>query len=100
MARRKNQSGVPAQVSTDLLAQRKHMVTVEQGNFDYGLIVASAFINGIRNLGYKSSATAIDELVDNPIQAEAENVHIIFGYNEGSSGAKPDRIAVLDDGHG
>jgi hypothetical protein len=98
MARRKNHSGVPAQVSADLLAQRAHMAQVEQTDFDFGLIVAPAFINGIRSLGYKSSATAIDELVDNAIQAEAENVHVIFDLN--ASGAKPERIAVLDDGHG
>src|ERR1700674_1105333 len=100
MPRRKNQSDASAQVSTDLLAQREHIAKVEQTDFDYGLIVPSAFINGIRNLGYKSSATAIDELVDNAIQSEAENVHVIFGFDEGASGAKPDRIAVLDDGHG
>ena len=40
-------------------------------NFAFDLTVADAFIRGIRDIGYKSTATAVDELVDNATQAEA-----------------------------
>jgi hypothetical protein len=85
-------------VSTDLQAQRAYVHKIESEGFDFGLTVAGAFIRGIRDLGYKSTATALDELIDNAIQAEAANVDVIFGYDE--SPTKPVSIAVIDDGHG
>jgi hypothetical protein len=93
-------AAVTTTVSAELLAQREYVRKVEQVGFDFGLTVADAFIRGIRDIGYKSTATALDELVDNSIQAEAENVHVIFGFDPVSTGAKPDRLAVMDNGHG
>lgn len=59
-----------------------------------------AFVRGIRHLGYRSNVEAIAELVDNAIQAYAEHVDIVFGYEGTESQKKPTQIAVLDDGHG
>ena len=50
----------------------------------------------VRDIGY---ATALDELIDNSVQAGATRVDVAFGYGR-SSTAKPDQIAVLDNGHG
>ncbi|HVX18364.1 MAG TPA: ATP-binding protein [Acidimicrobiales bacterium] len=69
----------------------------EEGKLD--LIVAQAFVRSIRDLGYRSAATALDELIDNSIEAGAANVHVALGFN-GKSDAKPTQIAVLDDGFG
>ena len=66
--------------------------------FDFSLMVADAFVRGIRDIGYKSTATALDELIDNSIQAGATNIHVVFGF-EGKS-TKPIRVAIIDDGHG
>ncbi len=68
-------------------------------NSGMGLVFADAFLRGMRDLGYKSPATAIDELVDNSIQANATIVDIVFAHN-GKSKSKPDQIAIVDNGHG
>ncbi|MFQ6180347.1 ATP-binding protein [Sinorhizobium meliloti] len=59
-----------------------------------------AFVRGIRHIGYRSNLHAFAELIDNSIQAYAQRVDLVFGYDEESSLKKPNRIAVVDDGHG
>ncbi len=88
-----------ATVSPDLQAQREYVRKTEQRGFDFGLTVADAFVRGIRDVGYKSTSTALNEIVDNAIQAEADSIHVVFGFPEGSS-SKPESIAVIDSGHG
>lgn len=63
-----------------------------------GLVVGPAFLRGIRRSGYLSTATALCELIDNSIEAGSRSIHVVFGFS--GSEAKPDAIAVLDDGHG
>ncbi|MFN8483025.1 MAG: ATP-binding protein [Anaerolineae bacterium] len=86
-------------VSSDLKRQRDYVDRLKEEGFGFSLVVAEAFVRGIRDLGYKSTATALDELIDNSVQAEAQNIHVVFGFN-GNSDAKPTEIAVIDDGHG
>lgn len=75
--------------------------SIVDNKFDYGLIVTQAFLKGIRDIGYKSTATALFESIDNSIQAEANNIHIIFDWDKGNSAkGAPDRIAIIDDGYG
>lgn len=81
-----------------LKAQREYASAKKKEGFDYSLVVGSAFIRGIRDLGYKSNGNAINELVDNAIEAGASRVNVVFGYDK--SEAKPASVAVLDDGHG
>ena len=47
-------------------------------------ILAEAFLKGIRDLGYKDTAYALNEINDNSIQAGARNIHyeIIGGSNK------------------
>jgi hypothetical protein len=70
-----------------------------KNNAGMGLVFAEAFLRGIRDLGYKSPATALDELVDNSIQANATFVDIALAY-DGKSQKQPTQIAVIDNGHG
>jgi hypothetical protein len=63
----------------------------------WGLMIGDAFVRGMRDIGYKSTAFAVAELVDNSIQAGASNIDIVFGFD---SGAKPTKMAIVDDGHG
>ena len=65
-----------------------------------GLLFADAFIRGMRDLGYKSPATALDELADNSIQANATELEFVFGFANPKKQSEPDKIAVFDDGHG
>ena len=85
----------------DELTLQKEYVERKAEQGEYGIVFADAFIRGIRDLGYKNPATAIYEMIDNSIQANAQNVEICFGFeNPKKSTAKPNQIAVVDDGHG
>ena len=85
---------------TDVQRQDEYVENLEKSRFDYGLIVGEAFIRGMRDIGYKHSGTAIDELVDNGIEAGAQNVHVLLGFGDSRSDSKPHELAVVDDGHG
>ena len=87
------------QVHPELEAQRKYGGQLTLQGSEFALVAAEAFVRGIRDIGYKSTATALDELVDNSIQAGATRIDVAFGYGS-KSNAKPDRIAVVDNGHG
>ncbi len=81
-----------------LAAQRAYVEQKRREHFDFSLVAGAAFVRGIRDLGYKSSGTAIDELLDNGVEAGASKIEVVFGYEK--SDAKPSAIAVMDDGHG
>ena len=66
----------------------------------FGLMVPEAFVRGIRDLGYRSNGDAIAELIDNSLQAFADRVDVVFGYEDGGSAKKPISLAVIDNGHG
>jgi hypothetical protein len=80
----------------DLEAQRSYARRMAAEGYDFGLTHGEAFVRGIRDLGYKSTATAIDELVDNSEQAGAQQVHVFFD----DLGRDPTWLAIADDGHG
>lgn len=82
-----------------LEAQKEYVAEkTKGGKFKFGLMVGEAFVRGIRDIGYKHTGSALAELVDNSLQAGAENIHVAFEKNK--SGAKVQAIAVIDDGHG
>jgi len=82
-----------------LEAQRTYAAE-SSGRSKFGLMVPEAFVRGIRDLGYRSNGDAIAELIDNSLQAYAERIDILFGYEGGTSSRKPVQMAVVDDGHG
>jgi Histidine kinase-, DNA gyrase B-, and HSP90-like ATPase len=86
-------------LSDDLVAQRAYSQRQAEQGFDFGLTVADAFVRGIRDIGYKDTGTALDEQLDNSVQAEATKILVTFGF-DGKSSAKPTAIAVADNGHG
>jgi hypothetical protein len=81
-----------------LREQREYIEKLEAEAFGWDLMIGDAFVRGMRDIGYKSTAFALAELIDNAIQASATHVDVIFGF-DGSS-AKPKKIAVVDNGHG
>jgi hypothetical protein len=89
-------------LTSDLEAQHQYVEKLRKtGERGFQLIATSAFVEGMRDIGYKSTATALDEFVDNAIQAQATRVDV--GYqvvnpdaNQHDQGA----IAVIDNGHG
>lgn len=86
---------------TGLERQDSFVKSMENQEFDFGLVMTQAFLKGIRDIGYKSTATALFESLDNSIQAEASNIHLLFDFDKGKTGkSNPDRIAIVDDGYG
>ena len=61
-----------------------------------GVVLVEAFLKGIRDLGYKDSAYALNEINDNSFQAGARNIH----YELIGTSNKIDELVVYDDGHG
>lgn len=84
---------------TDLEKQKAYAESLAAKGFDYGFAVGSAFVESMRNTHYRHTGTALDELIDNSIEAGATQVCVALGYGGGST-AKPDALAIIDDGHG
>lgn len=80
-----------------LKTQRQYIEKLEAEKFGWDILVGDAFVRGMRDIGYKSTSFAMAELIDNAIQAAASKVDVVFGFD---GGAKPTKIAVIDDGHG
>lgn len=78
--------------------QKAYVESIGEAGFDVGLVVGNAFVESIRDLGYRSTGTAANELIDNAAQAGAENIHVAFGFPDNSR--KPNAIAIIDDGIG
>ena len=87
----------------DLKAQRNYVNDLRTKGFNYTLVAAEAFVRGMRDSGYRSTATALDDIIDNAIEALAERIDIVLGWDKGASGSKLNqggKIAIVDDGHG
>jgi len=64
---------------------------------DCPIIALDRFIQATRDSGYKGTASAISELIDNSIQAKASKIEVSITAAEGDP---PIEIAVFDDGCG
>lgn len=91
-----------ATLATDLDLQHKYVEKLKQGGEkSFALIAADAFVRGMRDSGYKSTATALDELVDNAIQAQATRIDVVYAIQKAQgSQSEISSVAVVDDGHG
>lgn len=65
---------------------------------DCSIIALDKFIQATRDSGYKGTASALAELVDNSIQAGAKQISITFRVTGDSE--YPLEVSVLDDGSG
>lgn len=83
-----------------LLAAQRAYAKKSGDRSKFGLMVPEAFVRGIRDLGYRSNGDAVAELIDNALQAYADRVDVLFGYDGSTSNKKPVQLAVLDNGHG
>ena len=82
------------------LAAQKRYSNDRGAKAKFGLMVPEAFVRGIRDLGYRGNGDAIAEFIDNSIQAFADRVDVIFGYDGTASSRKPTQLAIIDNGHG
>jgi len=93
-------NGVTMTVET-VERQRQYVAEQRKKGSGLGVVFADAFLRGMRDLGYKNPAWALAEQIDNAFQAAADTVAIRFGFlPSNKSGAKPDHIAIIDNGNG
>ena len=86
-------------LTTDLESQHAYVEQISrEGERGYALIAANTFVQGMRDSGYKSTATAIDEFGDNSYQSGANRIDVVYSTTD--KGQSIDAIAVIDDGHG
>lgn len=92
-------------LETDYEKQHRYVEELKKkGPASFSLIAADAFVEGMRDSGYKSTGTAIDEFIDNSIQAQAERIDVIYTQDSQKSKKRDvsvvKDIAIIDDGHG
>ncbi len=91
---------VPA-LEDDLKQQHQYVEREGRAEHAFELVAPEAFVQSIRDLGYKSTYTALDELIDNSIQANATLIDVFLAYtSQNKSQKKPDYVVVADNGHG
>jgi hypothetical protein len=83
-----------------VLAAQRAYAKQNGGRSKFGLMVPEAFVRGIRDLGYRSNGDAVAELIDNAIEAYADRIDVLFGYDGAASNKKPVQLAIVDNGHG
>lgn len=66
---------------------------------DFSIVAIDKFIHATRDSGYKGTSSAIAELVDNAIQADARRIRISVGSSPGADQDAID-VQVHDDGTG
>lgn len=64
------------------------------------LVRLHCFVQATRDSGYKSAAYALAELIDNAIEAQAENIEIEIHASKTGAATSVDLISVADDGTG
>jgi len=79
----------------ELKEQLKYLEKGGQKNIQ-GVVIVDAFLKGIRDLGYKNTPYALNEINDNSMQAGAKNIH----YEISGVKNKVREVIVYDDGHG
>ena len=63
-------------IESEFEAQRLHAEKIADSKFDYSVVVAGAFVRGMRDVGYRSNGFAVNELIDNSYQAGASKVAV------------------------
>lgn len=74
-------------------------MTVASVEHEFSIIAVDKFIQATRDSGYKGTASAIAELVDNAIQADAQRIQIVI-ENAWPDDTYPLRVIVQDNGSG
>src|SRR5260370_20609052 len=72
----------------------------EVENQSYSIVALERFIQATRGCGYKGTARAISELVDNSVQAGAKKIAISITEASSSAEQKEMEVSILDNGCG
>ncbi len=83
------------------IERQKKYLSQLPNNFEYPLFNAKHAIESQRKSGYRTTAAASREIVDNSIEAGANKIHIIFDTMDNRKGRKiVNAIAFIDNGSG
>ncbi len=86
-------------MAKELELQIAYANELEAKGFDYAFAVGEAFVESMRNTHYKHTGTALDEIIDNALEAGANTISLSLGYPSSTTN-KPNAIAIYDNGHG
>lgn len=98
-------ANIPPEMLTELQRQDEHLKRLPT-DFEYPLFSGRQAVESQRKSGYKTTAHAARELVDNSIEAGAQNVWLAFDRVDPKKRKKHQRkdtvsaVAVIDDGPG
>lgn len=87
---------------TELERQKKYLDRLPK-NFDFPLFNSRQALESQRRNGYRNTAAAAREIVDNAIEAGAKRIHLVFdegGKEKYSRGDSVTAVAFIDDGPG
>lgn len=76
------------------------MTIVEAAESACSIVALDRFIQATRDSGYKGTASAISELVDNSIQAKATKISIAIVENHDAPGSGSMEVSICDNGVG
>jgi hypothetical protein len=86
---------------TEIERQHRYVESLKaKGAASFSLVATEAFVQGMRDSGYRSTATAIDEFIDNSIQAQASRIDILYELEKQQKKGAISKIAIIDNGHG
>lgn len=66
---------------------------------DFSIVAVDKFIHATRDSGYKGTSSAVAELIDNSLQADATSISVSLTVDE-SEGEHPIVLSVIDNGSG
>lgn len=85
---------------TELERQRKYLDRLPE-SFQFPLFNAKHALESQRRSGYRNTASAAREIVDNSIEAGADRIHVVFDTErDGANKRKVQAIAFIDNGPG
>src|SRR5262245_43197051 len=85
---------------SEIERQQKYLSRLP-GDFTYPLFNAKQALESQRASGYRSTAAAGREIVDNGVEAGAGRIHVIFDTERSQTGKRlVDAVAFIDDGSG
>lgn len=87
---------------TEIERQKKYLERLPK-SFDFPLFNSRQALESQRRNGYRNSAAAAREIVDNAIEAGAKRIHVVFGEGSSEKYGRSDSVtavAFIDDGPG
>ena len=87
------------QLLSEIERQRKYLNELPE-NFEFPLFNVRHAVESQRASGYRHTAAAAREMIDNSLEAGAQNIHVVFDTDYESGRKAVSAIAFIDDGSG